>query len=161
MLIFWLAASATSEFTYLDYCAACPWIGVIYGGLEYACPGYTFADVDFTYFTYYPRDLSPLPRGLAGVEKRAIGGRRSKRGTAVGRSALDAIMTYVFRCNPSSFKLTHVMQRSFRYNFSGNNLVGLHAAAILRHSCLHNKTSRARRIWSSYDIDSTIDPGCF
>lgn len=158
MLVFWLAAAATSEFTYLDFCAACPWPGVLYDGYSYICPGYTSADI---YFGYYRRDVSPLPRGLTGVEKRAIGRRRGKRGTALGRSALDAIMTCVFSCNPSSFKLTHVMQGSFRHNFSGNNLVGLHSASILRHSCSHNKTSRARRSWSSYDFDSTTGPGYF
>lgn len=94
MWIFWISATATSTFTFQDFCDACTPDGAFYDGF---CDSVFIDDYD----TVYPRDVSPFPRGLAGIEKRATAYRRTKHTTSVGRTALDAIMRCVFRLNPS------------------------------------------------------------
>lgn len=160
MLVFWLAAAATSTFTYRDICDACHWDGVYFDGFFHSCSGVPFEGEDGYIYT---RDVSPLPRGLPGMEKRAGQVRlpRGKRGTALGRTALDAIMTCVFSPKLSSIKLIQTTQYSLRHHFSGNNLVGHYTAETFRHSCSHDETTRARRIRSSHDFDSTAGPGQF
>lgn len=108
MFIFWIAAAATSTFSYTDLCDACPYEFVDYAGFVYDCTtGAYESDV-------YDNNL--YLRGLAGVQKRAgragqtgRARRHNKRGTSLGRTALDAIMTCVFCFHPSSFKLIPVI----------------------------------------------------
>ncbi|MCJ1462828.1 hypothetical protein MMC07_001431 [Pseudocyphellaria aurata] len=89
MWIFWVAAAATSSFGYLDLCNACPVDAVVYGNSAWACTGNAYYN-DYN----YPRDVSPVSRGLAGAEKRASP--RTKVLAAVGRTALNSIMTGLF-----------------------------------------------------------------
>lgn len=86
MLIFWLAAAATSEFTNQDLCDACSNVEFYYEGYYFTC-----SDV-------LTRDLSRVSRAPAGLEKRRSSTRRAaKKGTTLGRTALDSIETCVLR----------------------------------------------------------------
>ncbi|MCJ1425330.1 hypothetical protein MMC29_003218 [Sticta canariensis] len=91
MFIFWIAATATSTFSYKDLCDACPYDLVEYAGFVYEC----ITGLSESYDDFNP-DYDVFSRGLAGVQKRAVQYGRSKRGTALGRTALDAIMTVLF-----------------------------------------------------------------
>lgn len=105
MFIFWIAATATSTFSYKDLCDACPYDLVEYAGFVYECTtGLRESDYIYSNSIY-----DVFSRGLPGVQKRAVQARRNKRGTALGRTALDAIMTCVFCFHPSSFKLIPVI----------------------------------------------------
>ncbi|MCJ1424689.1 hypothetical protein MMC29_002577 [Sticta canariensis] len=108
MWIFWVAAAATSSFSYLDLCDACPVNEVYYSNFLLACNSDAFLD---DYDKVYPRGVSPFPRGLAGVEERATAVRRSKGLTAPGRTALDSIMTFLFSICISATIWWAVIQR--------------------------------------------------
>ena len=137
MWIFWVAAAATSSFTYLDLCDACPVNEVYYSNFLFACNSDAFLD---DYDRVYPRGVSHFPRGLAGVEERATAVRRSKGLTAVGRTALNSIMMCVFCLNRLSIKLIQTMKCSLQQLYNSNNLVGFHSASIHRHSKPHDET---------------------
>ena len=137
MWIFWITAAATSSFTYLDLCDACPVNEVYYSNFLLACNSDAFLDHSDK---FYSRGVSPFPRGLIGVEERATAVRRSKGITAVGRTALDSIMTCVSCLNRSSIKLIQAIKYSLQHLYSGNNPVGSHSTSILRHSKPHDET---------------------
>ena len=140
MWIFWVAAAATSSFTYLDLCDACPVNEVYYSNFLFACNSNAFLDNSDI---VYPRGVTSFPRGLAGMEKRAATVRRSKGLTAAGRTALDSIMTCVFCLNWSSIKLIQTTKCFLQHLHSGNNLVGFHSASILGHRGPHDETACA------------------
>ena len=101
MFIFWISATATSTFSYQDICDACPFDPVGYAGYVYDCR----TGLSESYSDYYDTNYGVFSRGLAGVHERAVRARRNgKRGTALGRTALDAIMTCVFCFHPLSFQ---------------------------------------------------------
>ncbi len=94
LLIFWLAASATSRYNCSDLCDAC---------------GFAYDEVSFDNLVcsclfLYKRDTSPAPKGLArSLERRITSNSRHYGGSTVGaKIGLDAIMTYVLKCPNSS-----------------------------------------------------------
>ncbi|MCJ1463745.1 OTU domain containing [Pseudocyphellaria aurata] len=99
MLIVWLAAAATSQFTFSQLCDACPYDGFIYDHYRRSCLGYTFVGTNGYVYYAFSKDVSPLLRERAGLERRKGGSsanRASKNGTTLGRTALDSIMTVLF-----------------------------------------------------------------
>lgn len=97
LLVFWLAASATSSYNYSDLYNACGYNNLFY-----------------PYLLLYKRDTSPTPKGLA----RSLEPRRSAYygGSSIGAKAgLDAIMT----CVPKHSNLI----RSFIETFASTYLI--------------------------------------
>jgi hypothetical protein len=96
MLVFWLAAAATSKLNCKDYCKACSDTrGVSWNNRDCLCFG-SISYSDYDYYSY-KRDLSPAPRGLSGGleprKSRGGSGDGGNVGSVDARTALDAIMT--------------------------------------------------------------------
>jgi hypothetical protein len=92
MLVFWLAAAATTKLSCKDYCKACPDWDILSWNNR-VC--YCYSGYDYS--SSYKRDTSPAPRGLSGglEPRRSRGGSGSSSNWASvdARTALDAIMT--------------------------------------------------------------------
>lgn len=82
MLIFWLAAAATSSYSCTDLCNAC--------GID---DGYVYFDSQscVCYDYYVKRDYSPRPRNVLQPRRHSS----TVGGTIAAKQAFDAIMTYV------------------------------------------------------------------
>jgi hypothetical protein len=161
MLIFWLAAAATSKLNCNDYCNACSdYSQLEWNNLLCYCLG-NYVD------SLVKRDTSPAPQGLAGLlePRRSRDGGSSnqssgqKLGTVAARTAMNAIMTYDAHSpvrTIANVQLTGRKQRPFCDYFGVNNLVD-HFASQIRWHCGSNYSSahasRGRQCRIPHDLE--------